>query len=334
MIHQNDLIASTSGRSFWILDDIAAIQNFDANKKDLEIFKPKDTYLFFGGSSRNPLVGHNPQQGVALDYFVPEKADSVELTLEVMEGNKVIRTYSSKADKNAKSWTGGPPKNPLLPAKKGYNRFTWDFKRQAIPGIEGVFVLGNQSGTSVAPGTYTFKLTLDGKSSTTNVTVMPNPNIESTPAEYREQQAVLAQIVDAVTDIHVSVKSMRSAKSQLENHIQLLATNEDATELIAKAESLIERITIWEENLIQPKQKTFQDVINFHNQLNAHFIHLKGYVDSADPKVTKGAKERLNDLLADWKIYENERDAIINSEMSAFNAMYKQMNIPAIIMDK
>lgn len=334
MIHQNDLIVATAGRSFWILDDIAAIQNFDANKKSLEIFKPKDTYLFFGGSSRNPLIGHNPQQGVILDYFVPEKADSVELILEVMQGNDVIRTYSSKADKKAKSWTGAPPKNPLLPAKKGYNRFAWDFKREAIPGIEGVFVLGDQSGTRVAPGTYTFKLTLNGKSSTTNVTVMPNPNIETTPADYREQQKVLSQIVSAVTDIHESVIQMRSAKTQLQTYILLLEGNNNAAELTKKAETMIKRITVWEENLIQPKQKTFQDVINFHNQLNAHFIHLKGYVDAADPTVTKGAKERLNDLLADWKIYETERDAIINTEMSEFNSMFKRMNIPAIIMDK
>ncbi|MFY0684538.1 MAG: glycosyl hydrolase [Balneola sp.] len=334
MIHQNDLIAATAGRSFWILDDIAAIQNFDANKKNLEVFKPKETYLFFGGSSRNPQIGHNPRQGVTFDYFVPEKADSIELKVDILQGNNVIRSYSSKADKNAKSWTGAPPKDPLLPAKEGYNRFTWDFKREALPGIEGVFVLGDQGGSRVAPGTYTIKLTLEGESSSTTVKVLPNPNIDTTPADYNDQQRMLTQIEAAVTDIHESVISMRSAKSQLQTYINLLEGNDDASELTEKAESLIKRITVWEENLIQPKQKTFQDVINFHNQLNAHFIHLKGYVDAADPTVTKGAKERYRDLVADWKVYEKERDAIINTEMSEFNSMYKQLNLPAIIMDK
>lgn len=334
MIHQNDLIAATAGRSFWILDDIAAIQNFDANKKNLEVFKPKDTYLFFGGSSRNPQIGHNPQQGVTFDYFVPEKADSIELTVDILQGSNVIRSYSSKADKSAKSWTGAPPKDPLVSAKEGYNRFTWDFKREALPGIEGVFVLGDQGGSRVAPGTYTIKLTLEGKSSSTTVKVLPNPNIDTTPADYNEQQRMLTQIEEAVTDIHESVISMRSAKSQLQSYINLLEGNDSASELTEKAESLIDRITVWEENLIQPKQKTFQDVINFHNQLNAHFIHLKGYIDAADPTVTKGAKERYRDLVADWKVYEKERDAIINTEMSEFNSMYKQLNLPAIIMDK
>lgn len=334
MVHQNDLIAATAGRSFWILDDIAAIQNFDANKKELEIFKPKDTYLFFGGSSRNPLIGHNPQTGVTFDYFIPKKADSLEVTVDILLGNNLVRSYSSKAPKNAKSWVGAPPKEALLPAKEGYNRFTWDFKREALPGIEGVFVLGDQSGSKVAPGTYTIKLSLDGKSISTTVTVLPNPNINTTASDYNEQQRVLTQIEGAVIDIHESVSAMRSAKSQLQSYISLLEGNDAATELTEKAESLIKRITVWEENLIQPKQKTFQDVINFHNQLNAHFIHLKGYVDSADPTVTKGAKERLRDLLADWSVYEKERDDIINTEMSSFNSLYKRLNIPAIIMDK
>ena len=82
------------------------------------------------------------------------------------------------------------------------------------------------------------------------------------------------------------------------------------------------------------KQKTFQDVINFNNKLNAQLIQLKGYIDQADPKVTKGAKVRYNDLMSDWQVYKNERDAIINTEMNAYNALYRSLNLPALIIDK
>ena len=54
--------------------------------------------------------------------------------------------------------------------------------------------------------------------------------------------------------------------------------------------------------LIQAKQKTFQDVINFNNKLNAQLIQLKSYIDQANPKVTNGAKERFGDLMNDWKV--------------------------------
>tara|TARA_B100001059_G_C17566756_1_gene442905 strand:+ start:231 stop:455 length:225 start_codon:yes stop_codon:yes gene_type:complete len=59
---------------------------------------------------------------------------------------------------------------------------------------------------------------------------------------------------------------------------------------LEKGTELTKRIHAWEENLIQEKQKTFQDVINFNNKLNAQMIRLKSYIDQADPKVTQGAK--------------------------------------------
>ncbi len=329
----NDLIAAVSGRSFWILDDVAALQNFEPNKNKLELFKPKDTYLLFGGSSRNPLIGHNPKQGVTFDYYLPTADDSTEVKLEVLLGSELIRSYSSQVDKKEKTWVGGPGKKELLPAKKGYNRFTWDFKRETPVGVEGLFVLGDQSGSAVAPGTYTLRLSQGDNVSTTQVLIKQNPNINATPAQYKEQQTLLSNIENTLIDIYASVNSMRSAKAQLEGYVKLLKNAESASELVAKANSLIERIDVWEQNLIQPKQKTFQDVINFQNQLNAKFVHLKSYVDSAYPTVTKGAKERYSDLMNDWKVYERERDAIINTEMNAFNALYKDLGIPAIIME-
>jgi len=125
---------------------------------------------------------------------------------------------------------------------------------------------------------------------------------------------------------------MRSAKTQLEAYAKLLKDNEDAKALLKKGEALVKRIVSWEENLIQSKQKTFQDVINYNNKLNAQLIHLKGYVDAAEPKLTKGAEERWADLQKDWKVYEKERKAIIGEEMKAYNTTFKELGLSAIIM--
>ena len=70
------------------------------------------------------------------------------------------------------------------------------------------------------------------------------------------------------------------------------------------------------------------------NQLNADFMHLKGFVDVAEPKVTAGAKERLRDLLAAWSTYEQEKNAIVATEMNAYNEMYKSLDLPAIILNE
>ena len=61
-------------------------------------------------------------------------------------------------------------------------------------------------------------------------------------------------------------------------------------------------------------------------------MYLKGFVDNADPKVTEGSKTRLEDLKQDWTVYRKERDAIVDNEMEAYNAKYRELDFPAIII--
>ncbi|WP_282055532.1 VPS10 domain-containing protein [Maribacter luteus] len=336
IIQDNDLVAATAGRSFWILDDLAPIQNMDSPKKPISIFKPKDTYLIFGGHTDKPVpgLGQNPKSGVTFDYYLDTDADSLDLKLEVLHKGNTIRTYTNKKPKDFKSWPGGPSKPETLPSKKGFNRFTWDFRKENLPAVDKVFVYGSYAGSRVGPGTYKLKLTVDGLTSETEVTVMKNPKVEGTTADYEEQQTVLGHIESGIKSIHESVTSMLSAKAQLKSYAELLKGTDKAEKLLEKGKSLIERIETWEGKLIQPKQKTFQDVINFNNRLNAEFMELKSYVDVAEPKVTQGAKERLKDLMAEWKTYENERNAIVNDEMEAYNKLYNDLGLPAIILNE
>ena len=126
---------------------------------------------------------------------------------------------------------------------------------------------------------------------------------------------------------------MRSAKAQLKSYQLLLKENKEANTLLEKAKIIIDSIDSWEQKLIQPKQKTFQDVINFNNQLNAQFMHLKNYVDTADPRLTSGAKLRLADLKQQWQVFSSEKNTIVNEEMKAFNDLYNSLNLPALIME-
>ncbi|WP_285649881.1 VPS10 domain-containing protein [Allomuricauda sp. NBRC 101325] len=334
IIQDNDLVAATAGRAFWILDDLGAIQSSLTLASKLSIVTPKNSYRFYNGSSDNyvPGVGQNPKSGVTFDYYLPQKLDSTELKLEVLSGGKVIRSYSNQPPKGFKSWPGGPSKPAVLPAKKGYNRFTWDFYRESPPAIDGVFAMDGYSGSRVAPGTYTLRLTLGGETVETNAVVLPDPLIEGTSADYAEQQSYLTKIDETLVNMHDAVNQMRTAKGQLEKYKELLKDNEDAKDLLENGDKLLERISTWEENLIQPKQKTFQDVVNFSSKLNADFMNLKGFIDVEEPKVTGGAKELYKDLMAEWKTYEDEKTAIVDGEMKTYNNMFKALDIPAIIM--
>ncbi|GMN06415.1 hypothetical protein MTsPCn5_18040 [Croceitalea sp. MTPC5] len=335
-IQDNDLVVATAGRSFWILDDVGALQNsFDTAEK-LKIITPKPTYLIFGGSQDKPVpgLGQNPKSGVTIDYYLPEELDSTELKLEVLQNGKVIRSYTNQKPKGFKSWPGGPSKPKVLPSKKGFNRFTWDFRTETLPSIENVFVFGNAAGHRVGPGQYALRMVLEDEVVETTVTILANPKVQSTAMDYAEQQKLLETIDTTVKEMHEAVNQMRSAKSQLKHYENLLEDHEAAKELLEKGAALKERINIWEENLIQPKQKTFQDVINFNNQLNADLLHLKGFIDVAEPEVTEGAKERIKDLLSDWATYKNEKNVIVDTEMKEYNQLFKSLALPALILNK
>ncbi|ASV29854.1 WD40/YVTN/BNR-like repeat-containing protein [Maribacter cobaltidurans] len=336
IIHDNDLVAATAGRAFWILDDLSALQNIKTEKQqEVSIFQPKDTYLFIGGYNEKPVpgLGSNPKSGVTFDYYLESKLDSTELQLEVLHNGKVIRTITNQKPKDFKSWPGGPSKPEVLPSKKGYNRYTWNFRKDPLPAVDKVFVYGGDQGSTVGPGTYTLRLSTPDEYSETSVNILANPNIDASPADYQEQQEVLNTIDKTVMEIHEAVNAMRSAKSQLKTYNKLLKDNEKATELLKQGDSILGHITDWEEKLIQPKQKTFQDVINFKNQLNAQFLNLKDYVDVPEPKVTAGAKERLRDLLTAWSSLKQEQKTIIQQEMASYNNLYKTLELPAIIME-
>ena len=334
IIQDNDLVAATSGRGFWILDDLGALQNKGRLNKAIEIITPKDTYRIFGGNSKAVGQGQNPKSGVTFDYYLNKNVDSLELTLEVLQNSEVIRTYTNKKDPSFKSWPGGPSKPQVLGSKKGVNRFTWDFRRDPLPSIHKVFIFGGLAGSSVAPGKYTLRMTLGDVISETEITILPNPKVISSSEDFIAQQKMLVSIENTVKEMHESVSQMRSAKTQLSHYAKLLKDSKNADALLEKGKELTKRINSWEENLIQAKQKTFQDVINFNNKLNAQLIQLKSYIDQANPKVTNGAKERFEDLMNDWKVYVNERNDIMNTEMQTYNSLFKTLAIPALILEQ
>jgi hypothetical protein len=334
-IQDNDLVAATAGRSFWILDDLGAFQGSKGKfEKDLMLFQPKKTYRIFGGSTDEPRpgLGQNPKSGVLIDYYLSEKKDSASLHLKVINSSgKVIRSLSNGSEEFV-SWPGGPQKPVLMPTKRGVNRVVWDFTRAPLPSIDKVFVYGNYSGGHVAPGTYTLRLILDQDSVETTVEILADPRVQATLNDYVSQQEMMISIEQAIKEIHEAVNDMRSAKSQIEHYQSILEEGAVAPEIIELGGDIIAQIEAWEGALIQPDQKTFQDVINFHNQLNAQWMNLKDYVDSADPILTAGAKERFNDLKGQWILFQQTKDQIINEEMEQFNQLYKGLNLPMIMI--
>ena len=250
-IQDNDLIAATAGRSFWILDDVSPIQE-TTKTKGLHIVTPKKAYrLFSGKKKKGDAQGTNPVSGVNLDYYLPKKVDSLMLKLEILQNDEVIRAYTSEKPKNVSSWPGGPSPKQVLPHKEGYNRVHWDFRRNSIPAVDKVFVYGSYGGSSVAPGDFKVRLSYGNEQKETQITILPNPNIEASTSDFEEQQKLLVQIDLILSNMHESVTQMRSVQSQLKYYITAFEQKESYGELIEKAKAIEEKLLDWEANLIQ-----------------------------------------------------------------------------------
>jgi hypothetical protein len=103
---------------------------------------------------------------------------------------------------------------------------------------------------------------------------------------------------------------------------------------VNSGKELIKKIDKWESNLIEPRSKNFQDVINFPNKLNSEFLQLRGVADTHDPRLTKGVQDRAHDVQSDWNTYKQQMVDIETKDIGSYNQMFKDKNMPALNLGK
>jgi len=344
MVHKGNLIASTMGRAFWILDDLNIFRQFHSNDTTgkFELFKPSDAYRVSGGSALDgapleeddkPIIsgeGTNPSTGVAIYYLVPSKPDSIKLTLEILDDKgHLVRNYSTQPDKKFVKFPGGPEPNAQVPNKPGLNRFVWDMRYTTLPGVTDVFIEGSYQGRKVAPGKYQVRLKKDSTEKITDCTILPDPRINAGTEDYLQQQQTLAEIDNKIKEIHDAVNQMRLVRKQINELADLLTDTIKYKSVIDSGKSLVKKLTTWEEKLVQPKAQSNDDIINFTNMLSANYIFLKGEMDVNIPTVTAGQQQRLAELNAEWQPVKNEYNDL-QKNVAEYNALCKSLHIEKI----
>jgi len=334
IIRDNDLIAATQGRAFWILDDLSAIQQSRGSFAGLQLFQPKETVLFNGGGgwSTPKTAGQNPASGVVFHYYLQEAADSNAITLEIMDQDRnLIRSYSSTKDEDFTAYPGGPPAPKTLPTAAGIDRFAWDFRYAPLLDVEGVFIYGSYAGRKITPGTYLARLSQGDQQQEVTFEVLPDPRIDAPRSAWAEQEATHARIDAKIEDIHRCLIKLGKIKKQIHNYNDLMSDMEDAQPLIEAGETLLQKINAWESSIVERRQKSIQDVINWPGKLNAEFFVLRGKVDTHHPGITEGVKTRLQDLEAQWASAKKEYQQLMDSQVKAYNQLFRDRNVPALI---
>ncbi len=331
-VHKDNLIAATSGRSFWILDDLTLIRQYKKDTPAFSIYKPANAYLVNGGSElngsnpefngSNTFQGVNPANGVVIYYNLPELKKEDVVTLEVTDAEgKVVNTYSSKADPNYRRWDGGPGPAPLLQKVKGLNRFVWNMRYPTMPGIPGVYIEASYNGHKASPGKYKFTLKYGSQAVTTEAEILANPLYPTTPAAYREYHLMMSSMEAELTAMHRTVNSLFEKQKQLEGVLAALPTGEKYAAAKRDGDALLKKMKAWDEDMSQRKSRAYDDVENFPNKFSANYMFLINATESDIPRVNQSSVDELKRLAAQWAALKARADEMNLKDIPAINKL-------------
>jgi hypothetical protein len=336
--HFNDLVVSTYGRGFWIMDDITPLQQLtpEVAAKNVHLFTPRPAYRFqfnqtpmaFG---HDMTAGQNPAYGASINYWL-KSPPTGSVTLTIMDANgRAVRTLNGS--RNA-----------------GLNRVMWDLRGESTRqvrlrtspmyapeitvGPEGWRPAPNAGQVSVllAPGTYTVRLTVGGETQTQQLVVRKDPNSGGSEDEIREQVAALNEIRDNVNDVADMINDIELIRGQLVQLRRTLEGDAATSDVRTAADSLEKKFVAVEENLIQLRVTgRGQDGVRFPQKLSQQIPYLFNGISAGDFKPTSQQGEVKAIFLEQTKQHRARLDALLRDDLEAFNRRLNQRGLQGII---
>jgi hypothetical protein len=324
-VHRKDLVLSTQGRSFWILDNLTPLHELaDAAARarvaqaPAHLFAPREAtrtryQASFGGleAARASTVDPEyPPPGAQIDYWLA-RAPTGALTLEILDSaGTVVRSYTSQG---AGERTQPVPDNmrapavervgtPRLPARAGMNRFVWSY---TLPGPWSATAPRRPVEPMALPGRYTVRLSVAGEndgapawtaSKPLGVRVDPRAAKDGiTPAVLREQLAHNLRVRDMVSDANRLAAQVRAARARLER-------------AGAGAADTLQRLAALEAKLLTPSVRYSRPGLQDHVQ------YLYGLTTQADQKVGRDAVERYQVLRRELDALQREARTVLGPQ--------------------
>lgn len=255
VVHQDDLVIATHGRSIWILDDVTPLRQITAETAaaGAVLFKPQTALRLrtssFEGTPEPPEEPHgeNPPNGAAINYYLKAKP-SAPVTLEILDGSKnLVRRYSSGDQP-----PGVNPKlidvpmywihpAPVLSAETGMHRWVWDahYASTSAPSrLAMMFGLG--AGPWAPPGAYTVRLIVDGKTYSQPLTLKMDPRVKTPLADLMKQFTMARRIGDEQARVQKAQKEGNQVHEELQALSAKLSSGQEP--LAIQAETLDRKV--------------------------------------------------------------------------------------------
>lgn len=329
-IKNDNLIAATQGRSFWIIDDLTPIHQLTTNvmKKNVILFKPQDSYRMGGGrGATSKTAGTNHYGGVAINYYIKNKEKKDVVSLQIYDSNnQLIKTYSTKPDKEKKE--------AKLTVKDGNNIFHWDMMYPGAERVQGMILWwASLSGPMALPGNYKVTLKVGDTSTSQNFTILKNPVSETTLADAKAQFDFINSINKKVTEIHKALKNVKKVRAQIKALKKSIKDKKKHKELLDYADTLLKDMTKVEETLYQTKSRSNQDPLNFPIRLNNKLAHLNSLTRIGSYAPTQQAIDFKNEINKEIDKELAKLYSMFTNQVKTLNQKVKDSQIDLIQLD-
>lgn len=298
-IYQKDLVLSTMGRSFWILDNVTPLHQI--NKKIVDndhfLFKPRKSYrMRYRFYRRSPADPEYPSPGVMIDYYFSVKPEN-EVFLEISDNcGRVIRKFSSESG------------NPRLTANAGIHRFIWDMRHErpaesSPDESSSRDSYRRRSGPMVVPGAYKATLKTTDLSETIDFDILMDPRVSAdgvTLSDLRAQEQLSLDILELLDSAQKAVDLIEQGKKQL-------------VEEINSGGRKVHQAKMKELRLSEIQQQ-FETAEGIYPQpaLIDQISYLYSMLDRADQKPGRDAYQRFEELTEIVNKYLNEIMKIVS----------------------
>jgi photosystem II stability/assembly factor-like uncharacterized protein len=328
-IKNDNLIAATQGRSFWIIDDITPLHQLkpEVGNSAFHLFKPLGSYRMGGSQSKTPskTEGRNHPGGVLIHYFLKDTT-AVKASLEIMDVNgNLIKKYKTKPDKKNKE--------EELPIKPGMNRFVWNTRYADAESFDGMILwAGGVTGPRAMPGKYKTRLTVNGASQDAEFEILKDPRTTVTEADVKEQFDFLISVRDKLSETHKAIKKIRTMRDQINRVTDPLKGKDEMKEVTDMAKGIQDKIKKLEETLYQTKNKSGQDPLNYPVRLNNKLAALASEADGSDFKPTDQVKQVYKEITSAIDVQLKLLEKVISEDVPKFNDLVKNKSIQAVML--
>jgi hypothetical protein len=332
--HFDDLVISTYGRGFWIMDDIGALRELTpaVTAKDAHLFTVRPTYRFRpitapSTTYDDPTTGENPQYGASINYYLKAPAVAAPRITILDDKGSTVRTLTGSN-------------------LAGINRIHWDLRYEPsaevrlrtspmyaphiVPGPNGRVAPGTNTLSILAPpGNYTVRFTVGNTTETKPLVLRKDPNTGGTEGDIAAQTAALMAIRDDLNNAADAVHRVEAARVQLD---AIARTVEDSSVRRAAA-TLTQQLMDLEMNLVDLRLTGGgQDGVRFGSKLISKLGYLANGLTASDHKPTDQHTEVRQLLNTELKTHLTALDGLITKELAAFNELLKQRNVPAVVV--